>query len=76
MKKKIPYDEIVEYFGGVTNMANEISKTPWPITRNGIYFWDGIIPPGRTYQIEFITESHFRASDILEKQQHLLEGAA
>lgn len=74
MNKKIPYEEVIEYFGGVTSMADEISKTRWPITRNGIYFWDGIIPDGRTYQIESITDGHFSASEILERQEKM--GAA
>ena len=68
MKKeeKTPYQEVVYYFGSVQKLATALDTT-----RQAIYLWSGIIPEGRAYQIEVITEGELKASNILERQKCL-----
>lgn len=57
------YQEIIEHFEGVTNLAKALK-----IGRQAIYLWNGIIPEGRAYQIESLTKGKFTGLDILERQ--------
>lgn len=49
------FQEIVEYFGGVTAMAKALDVTTQAISQ-----WDREIPESRAYQIEVLSKGKFR----------------
>jgi transcriptional repressor of cell division inhibition gene dicB len=53
--------KVSNYFGGNPSLARALG-----INVRAIYQWDSI-PESRAYQIEVLTNGHFKAEDLIQK---------
>lgn len=60
---KTIFQEIVNHFDGIPKMAKALG-----IRRQAIYLWNGVIPEGRAYQFESLTQGKFTGLQILARQ--------
>ena len=59
--KKTPFQRVVDWFGGVPNLAEKLG-----CTHQAVYVWRRGFPAGRAYQIEVLTRGEITAAELLK----------
>ena len=53
------FEEVLKHFDGITGLARKLGVTTQAISQ-----WKGFIPETRAYQIEVLSEGHFKADRL------------
>lgn len=65
------YQELVEFFGNESRMAGALG-----IARQAVYKWNQIIPEGRAWQLQALTQGRFDAARYLLDRNRVDESKA
>ncbi len=58
--KQITYTDVVAHFGNESDLARALEVKP-----QAVYQWAGVVPRGRAFEIEVLTQGKMKALDIL-----------